>query len=77
MKIVLVRVPDGRFRFRLLTDSGEVVAASSTYQHKASALEGIDAFRAQLADAEVDDQTDRDTAGERLAQPVPGGLPPI
>ncbi|MDG6101588.1 YegP family protein [Dactylosporangium aurantiacum] len=77
MKIVLVRIPNGRFRFRLLTDSGEVVAASGTYRHKASALAGIDTFRAQLADAEVEDRTDRDAAGDRLAQPVPGGLPPI
>jgi uncharacterized protein YegP (UPF0339 family) len=48
---------DGRFRFRLRSSAGEVIASSDAYTTWASAAQGIELVRATATTAVVDDLT--------------------
>ena len=52
----------GKFRFNLVSTNGQVVATSEAYSTKASAMGGIRSVKALAADAEVEDQTVKESA---------------
>lgn len=56
-KFVVKKATTGKFRFSLLSTSGQTVATSEAYNSKASALNGIKAVRNLAAGAELEDQT--------------------
>jgi uncharacterized protein YegP (UPF0339 family) len=56
-KFELYKDGQGKFRFRLRSANGEVIAASEAYNSKASAQNGIKAVQTAAPAAEVVDQT--------------------
>jgi uncharacterized protein YegP (UPF0339 family) len=47
----------GKYHFNLVAANGQVIATSETYEHKQSALSGIESVKKNAPSAEVDDQT--------------------
>ncbi len=47
----------GKFRFLLTASNGQVIATGQAYEAKASALNGIESVKKNLAGASTDDQT--------------------
>ncbi|MGH3193486.1 MAG: YegP family protein [Streptosporangiaceae bacterium] len=56
-KFVLAKRSTGQYHFNLLAGNGQVIATSETYEHKQSALNGIESVKNNAPGAEVDDQT--------------------
>lgn len=47
----------GKFRFRLKSGNGQIIAVGEAYESKTSALNGIESIRRNAAEAVLDDQT--------------------
>jgi uncharacterized protein len=58
-KFVLNRGSTGKFRFKLLSSNGKVIATSDAYETKPAALRGIESVRSNARDARLDDQTEK------------------
>jgi uncharacterized protein len=56
-KFVLTKGSTGKYHFNLVASNGQVIATSETYEHKQSALSGIESVKNNAPGAEVDDQT--------------------
>jgi len=56
-KFVVKKGPTGKFRFSLLSTSGQVVAASEPYETKRAAMSGIASVRKLAAAAKLVDTT--------------------
>jgi uncharacterized protein YegP (UPF0339 family) len=56
-KFELFKDEDGKFRFRLKADDGEIIVASQGYASKAAATTGIESVMKNAPVAAVDDQT--------------------
>jgi uncharacterized protein len=56
-RFVLMRDTDGKYHFSLVAPNGEAIAASESYESKASALKGIESVKHNTPTAEIDDQT--------------------
>jgi uncharacterized protein len=54
---VLKQTSSGKFHFNLVAPNGQVIAASQTYEDKASALNGIESVKQNAPAAQLDDQT--------------------
>jgi uncharacterized protein YegP (UPF0339 family) len=61
-KFVLKRGTTGKFRFKLLSTNGKVLATSEPYESKAAALRGVESVR-KNAGARLEDQTENTAAG--------------
>jgi len=57
-KFELYKDKSGKFRFRLKSSNGQVIATGEAYETKASALNGIESVKKNSAGAKTDDQTD-------------------
>jgi uncharacterized protein YegP (UPF0339 family) len=47
----------GKFRFRLKSSNGQVVATGEAYETRASALKGCESVQRAAVGAKIDDQT--------------------
>jgi len=56
-KFVVKKGTSGKYHFNLVAANGQVIATSETYEHKQSALHGIESVKENAPGAEVDDQT--------------------
>jgi uncharacterized protein len=56
-KFVVKKGASGKYHFNLVAANGQVIATSETYEHKQSALHGIESVKENAPGAEVDDQT--------------------
>ena len=56
-KFVLKRGSTGKFRFKLVSSNGKVLATSEAYETKAAALRGVESVRSNAPDARLEDQT--------------------
>jgi len=56
MMISLKQGSTGNYHFDLVAASGEIIAASESYESKASALKGVESVRRNAPDAAIDDQ---------------------
>ncbi|MGO9163517.1 MAG: YegP family protein [Streptosporangiaceae bacterium] len=57
-KFVLKKGTSGKFHFKLVAANGQAIATSQAYEHKHSALEGIESVRQNAPDATVHDETE-------------------
>ncbi len=56
-KFELYKDKAGKFRFRLKSSNGQVIATGEAYESRASAMKGIASVQKNAPDAAVDDQT--------------------
>ena len=56
-KFVLKKGSSGKYHFNLVAANGQVIATSETYEHKQSALSGIESVKKNAPGAEIDNQT--------------------
>jgi uncharacterized protein YegP (UPF0339 family) len=56
-KFVVKKGASGKYHFNLVAANGQVIATSEAYEHKQSALHGIESVKENAPGAEVDDQT--------------------
>ena len=57
-KFVLKKGSTGKYHFNLVAGNGQVIATSESYEHKESALHGIESVKTNAPGAEVEDQTE-------------------
>jgi uncharacterized protein YegP (UPF0339 family) len=57
-KFELFRDVQGKYRFRLRTGTGEIIAVGEPYESKSGALKGIDSVRRTALDATLEDKTE-------------------
>src|SRR6266516_7219886 len=55
-KFVVKKGASGKYHFNLVAANGQVIATSETYEHKQSALHGIESVKENAPGAAVDDQ---------------------
>jgi uncharacterized protein YegP (UPF0339 family) len=56
-KFVLTKGSTGKYHFNLVAGNGQVIATSETYEHKQSALTGIESVKTNAPGAAIEDQT--------------------
>ena len=56
-KFAITKDKAGKFRFHLKAPNGEIIAASQSYETKASAEKGIQAIKTHAGGANVEDQS--------------------
>lgn len=57
-KFEVYRDKSSKFRWRLKSGNGEVIATGEAYETKAGAIKGTEAVQRAAAGAKLDDQTD-------------------
>ena len=67
-KCVVRKGTTGKFRFNLLSTTGQVVATSEAYNSKASAMGGICSVRTLAADAAIENLTTKEWAAAEAAR---------
>ena len=55
-KFVVKKGASGKYHFNLVAANGQVIATSEAYEHKQSALHGIESVKQNAPGAEVDDR---------------------
>ena len=61
-KFIVKKGTTGKFRFKLLSRSGKVIATGEAYETKRACLAGLESVRKNAPDAIIDDQTERPNA---------------
>ena len=56
-KFEITKDKAGKFRFHLKAPNGEIIAASQSYETKASAEKGVQAIKTHAANANAEDHT--------------------
>jgi uncharacterized protein YegP (UPF0339 family) len=74
-KFVVKKGPTGKFRFSLLSTTGQIVASSEAYENKAGAMRGIASVQKLAAGASVVDTTVAAAAPAKAA-PKPAAKKP-
>jgi uncharacterized protein len=57
-KFVLKNGSTGKYHVNLVASNRQVIATSEAYEHKQSALHGIESVKNNAPDAETEDQTE-------------------
>ena len=61
-KFVVKKGTTGKFRFKLLSTNGKVIATGETYETKRACLAGIESVRKNAPNATIADQSERQGA---------------
>lgn len=72
-KFEVYKDKSGKFRFRLKSGNGEIIAVGEAYESKASALHGIESIRSNAEAAALVDLTDSMAAPGTSPKPQPAG----
>ena len=75
-KFVVKKGPTGKFRFRLLSTNGQVVAKSQAYETKRAAMSGVASVQKLAAGAKIVDTTVAVAAAAKPAAPKPAARKP-